>query len=141
VRFVVSTIRQAPEAETNAKDVVLVVEDDVQARTLVAEYLRDVGFTVIEAVDGSEAVAVLNSRAAIDIVFTDVMLPGAIDGRMLASWVDEHCSGTPVLMTSGAADFPFEMRDTRFITKPYIYAAVERRLRELLRLRRRSQLH
>jgi CheY-like chemotaxis protein len=113
----------------------------VQARCLVAEYLRDAGFIVIEAIDGREAVAVLNSHAEIDIVFADILLPGSIDGRMLATWVDENLAGMPVLLTSGAADGPTDLGSRRFITKPYIYAAVERRLRELLHQRRRTQIH
>ncbi len=122
---------RAPESIAAANDVVLIVEDDVQTRSLVAQYLREVGYAVIEAVDAAEAIQVLKSRSTVDVVFVDIRLPGAMDGRKLAAWIDDNCAGTPILLTSGAGE-GYDLGGRSFIAKPYIYAAVAARLRELL---------
>lgn len=126
-----ASARRAPESDAGAGGIVLVVEDDVQTRSLIAQYLRDLGYAVIEAVDADEAILVLKSRQAIDIVFADIRLPGSIDGRMLADWIDEHRTGMPVLLTSGAGG-AYDLAGRSFIAKPYIYATVAARLRELI---------
>lgn len=83
---------------------VLVVEDEFLIRTLVADYLRDAGFSVIEAYDGDEAIALLSAGAAIDLVFTDVRMPGAADGIALLAYVSERRPRLPVVVTSGHLD-------------------------------------
>lgn len=123
-----------PGGETERRPAVLVVEDEILVRAPIAAYLRDVGFTVIEAETAAEAKAVFASGTAVDIVFADVRLPGDEDGLSLADWVARQHGGVPVLITSGS----FSLRDPAnviphpFMPKPYIYYRVEQRLRELL---------
>src|SRR5664279_5170450 len=71
---------------------ILVVEDNELLRLTVAEYLRDSGFDVLEASNGDEAIFMLkgDACAAINIVFSDIRMPGSTDGFGLAQWVRVH---------------------------------------------------
>jgi CheY-like chemotaxis protein len=110
--------------------VVLVVEDEVLVRDLAADYLRDSGFMVIEAADAREALVVLTSGFPIDLVCTDLQMPGEIDGAALAKWVrDRH--GAPVLLTSGHPD-AVETEGVSYLPKPYFLGDLVRRIGELL---------
>ena len=80
---------------------VLVVEDEFLIRMLVADHLRDAGYNVIEAFNGDEAIAILAAGAAIDLVFTDVRMPGDADGMDVLSFIKQTRPELPVLMTSG----------------------------------------
>ena len=82
---------------------VLVVEDDVLVRALVAESLREAGCEVIEAATADEAVEVLHAIDPPDVLVTDVRLPGAVDGRQLALRVRATMPDTKVIITSGHA--------------------------------------
>jgi len=77
---------QQDHAEDPRK-VVLIVEDDVQVRWLASEYLRTVGFRVIEAATADEAIAVLSSRTTVHIIFSDINLAGDVSGHDLARWM------------------------------------------------------
>ena len=119
------------QEQADRNPAVLVVEDEVLLRSTVADYLRDAGFTVVEAANAAEAMALIGSQIPVDIVFTDIQMGDGIDGLSLADWITTHCAGLPVLLTSGT----FVARNTierPFISKPYIYSLLERRLRELL---------
>src|SRR5262245_41278519 len=83
--------------------VILVVEDEVLVRSIVAAYLSECGFDVIEASGADEAVRVLQADVAIDIVFSDVNMPGSMDGFGLAQWVRRERPWLKVILTSGAA--------------------------------------
>jgi DNA-binding NtrC family response regulator len=125
----------SPDSEVGRQPTVLVVEDDVLERGPLAEYLRDAGFKVIEAANGREAVEVLSSEMAVSVVFSDIRMPGEMDGIALARWVDQRMPELPVLLTSGDRDIRargvFPGRG-HYIGKPYIYRDVERRLRQLM---------
>lgn len=83
---------------------ILVVEDEVLIRFVVAAYLRDCGFRVVEATSADEAIAVLEAPStAVDLVFSDVNMPGSRDGFGLARWIREHRAGLPIILTSGIA--------------------------------------
>ena len=78
------TTSQEPSAK--AGETVLVVEDDILLRLSIAAYLRDCGYKVIEAADADEAVLVLKQPDLdIDVLFTEIEMPGAMDGFGLAS--------------------------------------------------------
>lgn len=123
-----------PEEEAGRGPAVLVVEDEFLVRTSISAYLRDVGFTVIEAVTAAEAKAVFASGTTVDIVFADIRLPGDEDGLSLADWVKRQHGEVPVLVTSGSFSLrdPANLTPHPFMPKPYIYYRVEQRLRELL---------
>jgi CheY-like chemotaxis protein len=101
--------------------IVLVVEDEILIRAAVAEYLRRLRYTVVEAADGAEAIAVFVSGELIDVVICDVDLPGTMDGLSLARWINRRRSAPPVLLTSGRGIARSARRNPAefFIAKPY----------------------
>jgi CheY-like chemotaxis protein len=82
---------------------VLVVEDEVLVRMVIADYLRECGYRVVEAGSAAEAITVLESPEPIDIVFSDIQMPGEMDGFGLATWVRQHQPWLKMLLTSGNA--------------------------------------
>lgn len=100
---------------------ILVVDDDGVLRMYAAEILRDAGYEVIEAADTAAAMATLEARTDIRLLFTDVQLPPGRDGLSLARQVTDLWPDVLLLITSGGPkilddDVPHE---ARFITKPY----------------------
>ena len=116
--------------------VILVVEDELLTRMTVAECLADSGYRVFEAANVDEAKAVLKADPKVDLVFTDVQMPGEEDGFDLAIWLRTRDPKVPVILTSGWAGAAKKARDLGhdgpMIPKPYEYAAVLRLVRELL---------
>jgi CheY-like chemotaxis protein len=121
----------AKRAET-----ILVVDDEVLIRMVIAGYLRDCGFRVIEAVNSDEAIAVLTSETDVDIVFSDVEMPGSMDGFGLNRWIRDSrpdlpviLAGTPARASEAAADLCRQGPD---LGKPYQPQLVLDRIRRLL---------
>src|SRR5450631_4491180 len=81
--------------------VVLVVEDDPLLRELAAEFLEDAGFLVLEAGDAEQAVDLLQSRSDIAVLFTDINMPGSMDGLELAHAVHDRWPPIKILVASG----------------------------------------
>lgn len=115
--------------------VILIAEDDELIRILVAQYLQEAGFKVIEAFNAGHALALINEGGRpIDLIFTDVQMPGEMDGHALAQWLERHWPDIPVLLPSGS-DRPFidpVSKHRCFIPKPYALPEVERHIRDLL---------
>jgi len=108
-----------PEEEA-ALPTVLVVEDEFLVRQTIIDYLGECGYCVLEAADGDEAREILDSGAPIDLVFSDVRMPGQMDGLALAQWIRQHRPGMPVILTSGyARTVPAAALCDRFLDKPY----------------------
>jgi CheY-like chemotaxis protein len=126
---------QLPEASGPASTrTVLVVEDEVLVRTMVAEFLRDHEYDVIEAADAAEALAAFEAGAPIDVVFSDVQMPGSMDGAMLADIVRLRYR-VPVLLTTGdyARAAALSLADTvMLLPKPYALEDVTRHIEALL---------
>jgi CheY-like chemotaxis protein len=106
--------RSAPPA------VVLVVEDEMLLRMRAVDMVEDAGFTSVEAVDADEAVAILESRSDIALLFTDIQMPGSMDGLKLAHAVHQRWPPIKIILVSGQlklanADLP---ADSRFFGKP-----------------------
>lgn len=116
--------------------VILIVEDDVLVRSIGAAYLRECGFEVVEANGADEAIRVLQAGIRIDVVFSDVNMPGGMDGFGLAQWIRRERPELKVLLTSGGPRTAKEAGDVRengpFLAKPYAYAELERHIRSLL---------
>jgi CheY-like chemotaxis protein len=97
---------------------VLVAEDEVLVRLMVAEVLREAGFRVSEAAHADEAITILKTMP-VDVVVTDLHMRAAKDGLIVANYVRERCPGTPVLLASVQAPpvdgCPFDA----FFIKPY----------------------
>jgi CheY-like chemotaxis protein len=112
----------AEVAESNKpKQLILVVEDETLIRMNSVDMIRNLGFEVIEAIDADEAVSLLESVADIAVVFTDIQMPGSMDGLLLAAVVRDRWPPVALLITSGrecpsAADMP---TGARFIPRPY----------------------
>lgn len=112
-----------------ASPVVLVVEDEVVLRMAVCAHLRDAGMVVIEAMDAAEAVELLSANKLIELVFSDVNMPGPADGNDLAAWIATRYPHIRVLLTSGVA----RESGPPFIAKPYSFVELQRRIEALLK--------
>lgn len=121
---------------TKGRATILVVDDEVLVRTVVSEYLRDCGFSAVEAASGDEALAVLSSELDVDVVFSDVEMPGSINGFGLAQWVRRHRPELKVILTSGNASKASDARDLcaqgGFVAKPYAIEDLASRIARLL---------
>ncbi len=104
---------------------ILVVEDEFLIRTMLAEMLREAGFTVVTACDGDEALAMISS-VILDLIITDVRMPGSIDGIQLVAKVRESHKDLPIIVTSGhLTHFKDVACDrTDFVAKPYDFASI-----------------
>ncbi len=127
-----SARKRAEQAQT-----ILVVEDEILIRLVIAEYLRDCGYKVIEATNAEEAVLVLKkAERAIDVVFTDIEMPGAMDGFGLSRWVRANRPHIDVILAASvarAAHAASELCDAGGnFPKPYRLHSVADRIRRLL---------
>lgn len=116
--------------------VVLVVEDEFLVRFTIADELREAGLTVVEAANAAEAWAYLTSGGQVDVVFSDIQMPGAMNGIELARKLRNDYPEIPLLLTSG--NIPAERVDglAPFIRKPYRSAAVMSVISEILKRNR-----
>jgi CheY-like chemotaxis protein len=106
---------------------VLIVEDEFFVRFTTAEFLRDDGFEVLEAENADEALDILKSGAPVDLLFTDVRMPGSMDGVALATLVRREWPRIPIILTSGYAPELLSARsvaEDRVISKPYRHQEV-----------------
>ena len=103
---------------------ILVVDDEVLIRMALSDCLQDCGYKVLEAANADEAVAVLEQgHAEIDLVFSDIRMPGTMDGFGLVKWIRQNRKGLPVLLTSGdskRSDLTQQLgAEEPFFAKPY----------------------
>ena len=117
-----------------ARGTVLLVEDDERVRRVTAETLRDAGFKVLAVSDGQEALALLVRGEPMDVLFSDIVMPGGISGIDLAFASHRLRPGMPVLLTTGYAGAETGGEDHGFevMAKPYDQSAVVRRIAELI---------
>jgi len=106
--------------------VVLVVEDDAMIRMDVVSMIEDAGFEVIEAINADEAISILETRLDIVTVFTDIEMPGSMNGLKLAFAVRDRWPPVRIIIASGRIrPQPHEMpTEVQFLRKPYSQAAV-----------------
>ena len=111
---------------TDALPRILVVEDEPLLRLFNADMLSDAGFDVLEAANADEALRVLETTRGIRVVFTDVEMPGALDGFALADRIEALWPEIGVVITSGRR-FPEAVLTAparRFVAKPFRAAQV-----------------
>jgi CheY-like chemotaxis protein len=118
----------------SGRPVVLVVEDDHLLRLDAADMIAAAGFDVVEAANADEAIAILESRNDITVVFTDIQMPGSMDGLKLARAVRGRWPPIKIVTTSGQRiveeiDLP---EGGRFLPKPYSPVQVRGVLREVM---------
>jgi CheY-like chemotaxis protein len=114
---------------------ILVVEDDILIRLVTSDYLRDNGFVVIEASNADEAVRLLKASEVIDLVFSDINMPGEMDGFGLADWIAQNQPHLKVMLTSGVARHDpatGPASQAPLLPKPYRQEELIRRLRVML---------
>jgi CheY-like chemotaxis protein len=122
------------ETARDRKPVVLVVEDEAVVRMNAVAIIEDSGFRAVTARNADEAIEALESRSDIQAVFTDVQMPGQMDGLSLAQVIRDRWPPVAVLVTSGKrivieSELP---NGGRFLPKPYLSFQIEAMLRELL---------
>jgi PAS domain S-box-containing protein len=118
-------------------ETILVVEDNPDVRRLVLRQLRDLGYAVIEAANGPQALQILESDAAIDLLFTDVVMPGGMTGRQLAEAAKGRRPNLRTLFTSGYTEDSILRLGkldpgVRLLSKPYRKHELATRIREAL---------
>jgi two-component system, response regulator PdtaR len=115
------------------RPVVLIVEDDFLLRMDAVDIVKAAGFEPVEVGDADEAIAILESDLTIHVVFTDVQMPGTMDGLKLARFVRDRWPPIKIVATSGRVrlsedDLP---EGGRFLPKPYRPEQIIATLREL----------
>ncbi len=106
---------------TNNAIRVLVVDDEALVRLATKSVLEDAGMTVVEASNSADAIAILENSHTIDVLFTDIRMPGELDGLALAKFTKDRWPSVKVLVTSGdretaQSELPMGVR---FFAKPY----------------------
>jgi CheY-like chemotaxis protein len=130
-----ASVKGATDPE--ARETILVVEDDERVRRLTITRLKMIGYQVLEASDGSKALDILRQDQPVDLVFTDLVMPGGISGREVAARARELKPGIKVLLTSGYAEElvhgdELEREQLKVLRKPYHQAELAAVLREVL---------
>ena len=107
-------------SQTPVPPKVLVVEDEMMLRMRAVDIVEDAGFTPIEAVNADEALAILESRSDIELLFTDIQMPGSMDGLRLAYAVHERWPSIKIILVSGKLTLADAEKptDSRFFGKP-----------------------
>lgn len=118
----------------SSKISVLVVEDELLIRMSLVEYLSDEGFEVFEAANADEAISILGANGQIQVMFTDIDMPGSMDGLKLSIAVRDRWPPVRIVVTSGhhavaLTDLP---EGGLFCPKPYDHAAIATSLRDVL---------
>jgi CheY-like chemotaxis protein len=114
---------------------ILVVDDEPFIRLTLADHLKDCGFLVIEACDGEEAIEVLEALPDVALVFSDVRMPGKVDGIALAQWIRSNMRDVPVFLASGDMGKPYSAEEVcavRFFAKPYDFDILVKTISETL---------
>jgi DNA-binding response OmpR family regulator len=118
---------------------ILVVEPDILVRMVIANYLRECGYKVLEGNTVDDVLTVLASGEKVDVVFTEVQLNSSMDGFGLAHWVRANYPRVDVILTSGisgAAEKAGDLCDDGPLEKPYHPQEVVRRINLLIERRR-----
>lgn len=128
---------QTPPPRAGSQETILLVEDNDGVREYAATVLHGLGYAVLEASDTVAAIELLATKPPIDLLFTDVVLPGGLNGRTLADEVRRKYPDLPVLFTTGYTRNAIVHqgrldRDVDLLNKPYTAQDLARKIRELL---------
>jgi two-component system, response regulator PdtaR len=127
--------KETSVASTKSKQpVVLIVEDELLVRMDAADIIRSSGFTVVEARNADEAILILEDRPDITLVFTDIQMPGSMDGLKLAVAIRGRWPPIKIIATSGLSNISEEHlpAGSRFLPKPYSARQIVGALRDLV---------
>ena len=131
-----ATATKTAPAPAGDSETILIVEDNAEVREVVLKRLDLLGYTTLVAESAPEAVAILQRGERIDLLFSDVVMPGGMSGFDLAKWVRTHRSEVAILLTSGftgdAAKSGEDDINVRVLAKPYALAGLAQAVRETL---------
>ena len=139
-----SSLVMNPDRETDTNKVnvkhlgtVLVVEDKPPVRRLALRILNNLGYTTIEAHDSDDARKILQQDGSVDVLFSDVLMPGEINGFELANWVSDQYPGIQILLTTASLDTLANVQSTSLkhypvLPKPYTSQSLARELDRLI---------
>src|SRR5688572_28795427 len=113
---------------------VLVVEDEMVLRMRAVDIVEDAGFTAVEAVNADEALAILEARSDISLLFSDIQMPGSMDGLKLAHAVHDRWPSIKIVLVSGLAKVTDSEKpaDSRFFGKPLDVKQMVAELQEMI---------
>ena len=124
---------------STTQETILVVEDEVLIRIAISEYLRSCGYKVIEAANSDEAIIVLQDpEITIDVVFSDIEMPGSMDGFALSQWIRANRTDIEVILAGSvprAVSAASDLCDEGPLPKPYEPQVVVDRIRRLIAAR------
>jgi DNA-binding NtrC family response regulator len=125
-----------PTNGVHRRPTILLVEDEILLRAAVAEFLRDSNYRVLEASNAVEAQAVMQSKEPIELVFSDVRMPGELSGFDLAAWIRQQYPDVSVLLTSGFFDLQsasgYGKEHGLILQKPYSFDELLAHVKRLL---------
>ncbi len=129
--------KQKAETASGGKETILVVEDNPDVRSYVAGLLNSMGYQVHEAEDGKSALQLLDGGLEPDLLFSDLVLPGGLNGKMVADEACKRCPGLRVMFTSGYSATVMNRRgelddNAVLLNKPYTSKELGRKLRSVL---------
>jgi two-component system, response regulator PdtaR len=115
------------------RPIVLIVEDDLLIRMDAIDIIETAGYATLEAADADEAIAILTARPDIHVVFTDIQMPGSMDGLKLAHFIHDRWPPVKIIATSGNVRIAgYELpHGGQFLPKPYIAREVTAALKRL----------
>jgi CheY-like chemotaxis protein len=127
----------APVPRARRGETILLVEDNEGVREYAKEVLEDLGYRVFEAGDADQALGMLSKTPRVDLLFTDVVLPGSGNGRVLATKAREKYPQLPVLYTTGYTRNAIVHQgrldaDVELLNKPYTQQDLARKVRNML---------
>ncbi|HTY70136.1 MAG TPA: ATP-binding protein [Alphaproteobacteria bacterium] len=127
----------APTPGSRDGELVLVVEDDPAVRDNTVEMLRELGYATLEAADGKEALAMLEENPRVRLLFTDVGLPGGMNGRQLADAARRQAPDLLILFTTGYARNAIVHHGrldpgVEMLGKPFTYSALATKIRQVM---------
>jgi CheY-like chemotaxis protein len=126
-----------PYPEAAAEETVLVLEDDDEVRTYSVDILRELGYRVLAAQDGQAALRLLEQQPRVDLLFTDVVLPGGMTGAQVAAQAKATRPSLKVLFTTGYARNAIVHhgrldKGVQLITKPFSFEDLAAKIRDIL---------
>ena len=124
---------------------VLIVEDEALIRVIIADMLQDRGFKVLEAANANEAIEIIEkTNIEIDLVFTDVRMPGGMDGFGLVKWIRSSRPTIPVIVASGDIgqfnDANLQDLGDMFLSKPYDLDLATAKIRDAIARKRTASV-
>jgi CheY-like chemotaxis protein len=125
------------DLDPSAGETVLVIDDEETIRGLIRDVLEEAGYSVVEASDGPGGLEVMGARAGVDLLITDVGLPGGLNGRQVADAARLQHPGLKTLFITGFAESAAVSSDQlepgmEVITKPFAMSALAQKVREML---------